>query len=109
MLIFIRAGILVCVVAVGDRGRVFWDEFWAGRRQYLQLGWRFFGGDGGSGGGGFRIGGKSCCEAGLGLLLGGCEGGLTQFEDAVGRDGCISVVVANGVEMSVGVGGASNR
>ena len=39
----------------------------------------------------------------------GCKGGLTQFGGAVGRGGCTSVVVVNGVRMSVGGGGAVSR
>ena len=39
----------------------------------------------------------------------GCEGGLTQFRGAAGGGGCIGVVVANGVGMSIGGGDAGNR
>ena len=39
---------------------------------------------------------------------GGHKGGLTQFGGDVG-DGCTSIMVVNGVEMSVGGGGAGSR
>ena len=56
---------------------MFRGRFRAGGRWYFRLGWQF------CGDGGFRIGGKSCCEAGLGLLE--CEDVfLLSFESSVG-------------------------
>ena len=62
---------------------MFRGRFRAGGRWHFRRGWQFCGDGGGSGGGGFRIGGKSCCEAGLGLLE--CEDVfLLSFESSVG-------------------------
>ena len=47
-------------------------------------------------------GGRGGCE-------GGCVGGLTLFGGGVRGGSCIGVVVAKGVEKSMGGGGASNR
>ena len=46
---------------------------------------------------------------GRGGCGGGCEGGLILFGGGVRGGECIDVVVAKGVEMSVGGGGAGNR
>ena len=52
----------------GDGGGDFRGRFGAGGMWYLRLGWRFWDGGGGSRAGGFRIGGESYFEAGLGLF-----------------------------------------
>ena len=81
VLIFIMAGVLVCVVGEVLEGVVFCREhsllvmevqclgggLCASGRWYLQLEWEICDGDG-NGGGRYRIGGDSCCIANLGLV-----------------------------------------
>ena len=47
---------------------MFSDGFLTGERCHLRLGWGFCDGGDGNGGGRFRIGDESCCEAGLGQI-----------------------------------------
>ena len=61
-----------------------------------------------------RLGGRCECKSrdgdgGRDGCADGCEGGLTQSLDTVGKGDCISVVVTNGVGMIVGGGGEGNR